>query len=115
MKKYCLGIAAVVLAAVWFVYQFPVSAQRASGDADVVSNSIVISQFQTGRASPNLTDEFVEIHNVSAAAIDLNGYRLVYRSQNGSGDVGPFALWSTSTVIPAGGYYLVASTDYDGA
>lgn len=118
MKKFLLVLAAVVLAAVGLVYYLPVSAQNAvaaSGDGEVVSNSLVISQFQTGRASPNFEDEFVEIHNVSQSNIDLNGHRLVYRGENPTDVANPFAVWTTSTVIPPGGYYLVASVNYDGS
>jgi DNA/RNA endonuclease G (NUC1) len=74
---------------------------------------VVISQFQTGGGSPE--DEFIELHNTGSTAVDLNGYRLVYRSATGTNDVGPFATWTTSTVLLPGQYYLVASTSYDGA
>lgn len=78
-----------------------------------VSPHIVISQVQTGGGGAG--DEFIEIFNRGADPIDLNGYRLVYRSANGSSDVlNPLASWNTSTVIPPGGYYLIASTGYDG-
>lgn len=79
-----------------------------------VSPHLVISQFQTGGATAN--DEFVEIFNRGTDPIDLNGYRLVYRSASGSNDVqNPLASWNTTTIIPAGGYYLIAATTYDGA
>jgi endonuclease G, mitochondrial len=85
--------------------------------SSAVSPHIVISQFQTGGGGAGtFNDEFVEIFNRGADPVDLNGYRLVYRSATGSGDVAvPFATWSTTTVIPPGGYYLIASTSYDGA
>jgi DNA/RNA endonuclease G (NUC1) len=80
---------------------------------EMVSPHLVISQFQGGGAVAE--DEFVEIHNTSDSPIDLNGYRLVYRSQTGQSDVlNPFAAWSTSTIIPAGGFYLIATPSYDG-
>lgn len=83
--------------------------------AVMVSPNLVISQFQTGRSSPSSDDEFVEIHNASSSPVDLNGYRVVYRSAGGSSDVmNPFASWNTSTIIPPGGYYLIAATSYDG-
>jgi endonuclease G len=93
-----------------------ISELHSSADASAVpSPTLVISQFQTGRLSPNVNDEFVEIHNRSSNPVDLNGYRLVYRSDNGQSDVAvPFAVWTTSTIVPAGGYYLIASTSYDG-
>ena len=84
--------------------------------SSAVSPHIVISQFQTGGGGAGtFNDEFIEIFNRGADPVDLNGYRLVYRSATGSGDVAvPFATWSTTTVIPPGGYYLIASTSYDG-
>lgn len=77
------------------------------------TGAVVISQFQTGGGSPE--DEFIELHNTGSTAVDLNGYRLVYRSAAGTNDVGPFATWTTSTILLPGQYYLVASTSYDGA
>ena len=88
------------------------SAQSESDPVVLVSPHLVISQFQAGGGTAN--DEFIEIKNTSSTAFDLNGYRLVYRSQNGTNDVGPIAAWTTSTIIPPGGYYLVASTSFDG-
>lgn len=76
------------------------------------TGAVVISQFQTGGGSPE--DEFIELHNTGSTAVDLNGYRLVYRSAAGTNDVGPFATWTTSTILLPGQYYLVASTSYDG-
>jgi DNA/RNA endonuclease G (NUC1) len=112
MKKFVLFPAILLLVIAWLGYRYPAAANT----DDLISTSLVISQFQAGRASPNFEDEFIEIHNVSQSNIDLNGYRLVYRSQNGQQDVAtPFAVWTTSTVIPPGGYYLIASTSYDGS
>jgi endonuclease G len=116
MKKFLLVIAAILPAAVWLAYQFPVAARggvTGPVDPEIVSNSIVISQFQPG-GTGDANDEFVELHNVGQVPVDLNGYRLVYRSQNGTNDVGPFASWSSETVIQPGQYYLVASNTYDG-
>jgi uncharacterized protein len=71
-----------------------------------ISTTIVISQFQV--AGGTAADEFVELHNVGTTSFDLNGHRLVYRSAAGTTDVSLVA-WTTSTIIPAGGYYLVAA------
>ena len=80
-----------------------------------VSSTLVISQFQVaggGAVAP--ADEFIEIHNISAGPIDLNGYRIVYRSAAGVSDVA-VTNFTTSTIVPSGGYYLVAhATGYDG-
>jgi uncharacterized protein len=71
-----------------------------------ISTTIVISQFQV--AGGTAADEFVELHNVGTTSFDLNGHRLVYRSAAGTTDVSLVA-WTTTTIIPAGGYYLVAA------
>jgi DNA/RNA endonuclease G (NUC1) len=78
-----------------------------------VTGAVVISQFQTGGGTAE--DEFIELHNTGSAPVDLNGFRLVYRSATGSTDVGPFATWSTSTILQPGQYYLIGATAYDGA
>jgi hypothetical protein len=79
--------------------------------AQAVSTTLVISQFQV--AGGTAADEFVELHNVSNTQIDLNGHRLVYRSASGTSDVA-ITNWITSTIIPAGGYYLIAhAAGYD--
>src|SRR5436190_828704 len=88
------------------------AADNSRGDA--VSNTLVISQFQAG-GTAIATDEFVEIHNVGTTAIDLNGYRVVYRSSGGTNDVGPFGSWSSSRILQPGQYFLIASAPgYDG-
>lgn len=109
MRKFYLGFFCLLT----LVFCLTVEPDKSSA----VSPHIVISQFQTGGGGAGtFNDEFVEIFNHGADPVDLNGYRLVYRSATGSGDVAvPFAVWTTTTVIPAGGYYLVASSSYDGS
>ncbi len=85
---------------------------KTTANAAFVSPNIVISQFQAGGGTAN--DEFVELHNIGSAPVDLNGYRVVYRSATGTNDVGPFAVWTATTIIQPGQYYLIASTGYDG-
>ncbi len=113
MKKYFLALLTVLVAVV-FTTSDSITDARGLKTA-VVSPHLVISQFQTGGVGvPN--DEFTEIFNRGSDPIDLNGYRLVYRSATGSIDVtNPLATWTTTTIIPAGGYYLIAATQYDGA
>jgi endonuclease G len=77
----------------------------------MISPHIVVSQFQVAGGTAN--DEFIELHNTSSNPVDLNGLRVVYRSASGTNDV-LFAEWTTSTIVPAGGFYLIASTAYDG-
>lgn len=85
--------------------------------AEAASTTFVISQFQV--AGGTAADEFVELHNVGSTSFDLNGHRLVYRSATGTNDVA-ITEWTTSTVVPAGGYYLAAAVTatgggYDGS
>ncbi|MFL6373172.1 MAG: DNA/RNA non-specific endonuclease [Pyrinomonadaceae bacterium] len=77
-----------------------------------VSSTLVISQFEAGVSASNLNEEFVEIHNVSGSTVDLNGYRVVYRSSTASSDSGTLATWTTTTPLAAGAYYLIGSDVY---
>ncbi len=114
MKKYHRALFGFAVLAIYLALDFHSGAEPLTGPA--VSPHLVISQFQTGGGGAGtFNDEFVEIFNRGASPVDLNGYRLVYRSATGANDVAnPFALWTASTIIPPGGYYLIASTSYDG-
>jgi DNA/RNA endonuclease G (NUC1) len=111
MKKFYASLLSIILLAVWCAFSFTATAQKQTDEASLVSTTVVISQFQAGGGTAN--DEFIELHNVSATNFDLNGYRLVYRSATGTTDIA-FVNWTTSTIIPPGGYFLIASTAYDG-
>jgi len=82
--------------------------------ASSTSPNLVISQFQAGGTS-NANDEFIEIHNIGPSPVDLNGYRVVYRSSSGTSDVGPMAAWNSTTILQPGQFYLIASTSYTGS
>jgi endonuclease G len=113
MKKFCLGFAGFIALTLSLVYVFSAFAQETKAPvANLVSPNIVISQVQAGGGSAE--DEFVELHNIGSAPVDLNGYRVVYRSATGTNDVGPFAVWTTTTIIQPGQYYLIAASGYDG-
>lgn len=114
MKKFYFSLSGVFLFAVCCLFGFNTLAQNETNEnaATFISPNIVISQFQVAGGTAN--DEFIELHNTSANPVDLNGLRVVYRSASGTNDV-LFAEWTTSTIIPAGGYYLIASTGYDGS
>ncbi len=83
---------------------------QATHPAQAVSTTVVISQVQTDGGVAN--DEFIEIHNLGSAPVNLQGYKLVYRSAAGTSDVTLATLGNVS--LPAGGYYLAARSDYDG-
>lgn len=110
MKKYLNLSAAMLCLTVAIIVTVKVTAEPTVA---LPSPNLLISQVQAGGAV-NANDEFIEIHNGGAAAVDLNGYRVVYRSQNGTNDVGPMAVWTTSTIIQPGQYMLIAATSYDG-
>lgn len=114
MKRIYFIFASLCVLAIWFGFSFQTSAQsdvNQIGETPFVSPNFVISQFQVAGGSAN--DEFIELHNTSANAVDLNNYRVVYRSSAGTNDV-LFAEWTSSTIVAPGGYYLIASTGYDG-
>lgn len=108
MKKFYACLVSIILLTVWCALSFSANAQKR---ANLPSPNLVISQFQTAGGTAN--DEFIELHNNSSNSVDLNGYRLVYRAAGGTNDVA-FVNWTTSTIVPPGGYYLIASVDYDG-
>jgi hypothetical protein len=59
-------------------------------------------------------NEFVELVNAGSEVADASGYKLVYRSANGTSDV-TLATIPTGTTIPAGGFYLFGGSAYTGA
>ena len=120
MKRFYFCFIALIVLSAWFGLNFKSVAQESDKQIEQetvsVSPHIVISQFQVTGDTPGNTsnDEFIELHNTSSNSVDLNGYRLVYRSANGTNDVA-FIAWTTTTIVPAGGYYLIASINYNGA
>ncbi len=109
MKRFYFLFASVV------VFAFSQSAMWHTGaQANLISPHLVISQVQTAGGGGNAAnDELIEIHNTSSNSVDLNGYRLVYRSAGGTNDV-TITAWATSVIVPAGGYHLVVNSSYDG-
>lgn len=111
MRKYLFLSSAILSLIIAAIITVNVTAES---NSLMPSPNLVISQVQMGGAA-NANDEFIEIHNNGAAAVDLNGYRIVYRSQNGTSDVmNPLAVWTASTILQPGQYYLIASVSYDG-
>src|SRR5215470_10399321 len=112
MKKFLLFFVIFVSIAASLRFASLTQAQTSTPNAPQVSPNIVISQFQAGGGTAD--DEFVELHNIGSAPVDLNGYKVVYRSSAGTNDVGPLATWTTATIVQPGQFYLVASSSYDG-
>lgn len=112
MRSFYLFLVSLVLSAFFSISTYEINAHNA--EPVLVSPHIVISQFQTGGDGPGtFNDEFIELHNIGNVPIDLNGYRLVYRSATGSSDR-QFINWASSTVVQPGAYYLIASSSYNG-
>lgn len=74
---------------------------------------LAVNEVETGGAS-SAADEFVEIVNTSAAAVDIGGYKLVYRSGAGASDVS-LATVPAGTMLAAGVFYLFAGSGYTGS
>jgi hypothetical protein len=72
-----------------------------------------INEFSTG-VEGGLTDEFVEIVNAGSAAVDLSGWKLVYRSAAGTSDVSLGTL-PDGTTLAAGAFLLFGGSGYAGA
>jgi len=74
-------------------------------------NNVVINEIQIA-GSGGSQDEFVELYNPTAGAIDITGWRLT-RATNTGGDGGNLVA-SLSGIVPASGYFLVANDDFSG-
>ena len=72
------------------------------------STTLVISQFYGagGNTGAVLNADYVELHNISGAAVSLSGMTIQYSSATNTGawtGVSPLPV----ATIPAGGYYLI--------
>src|SRR6476469_3714064 len=70
------------------------------------TSTLVVSEVQTGGTSAS--DEFVEIANQGAGAVDLAGVEVVYATSSGS-TVTRKGTWSVSTVLDPGKRVLLAN------
>ncbi len=90
MKKVYFVLVGLCVLVAWFGLDFQTSAQQSeiyqTADSNQVSPNIVVSQFQVaGDSTINPSqDEFIELHNISQGSVDLNGMRVVYRSNQRS-------------------------------
>lgn len=79
--------------------------------AQATPDHLVISQVQITGGSGHTNDDFIELFNPTAAPVDLKGFRLVKRTATGTADVS-LKSWTSSTVIPAYGFYLWANSGF---
>jgi hypothetical protein len=90
-------------------------AQRHAIITCVASNgqsAVQVNEFMTG-VTGAATNEFVEIVNSGAAAADLSGWKLVYRSATGTSDT-VLATIPQGTTLAAGAFYLFGGSGYTG-
>src|SRR5512132_2805917 len=71
--------------------------------ARAVSATVVISEFRV-RGPNGGNDEFIELYNLSAAAVDIGGWKV--NGSNAAGITGTRATITPGTVLPAGAHYL---------
>jgi hypothetical protein len=72
-----------------------------------------VNEVATGTTG-SAADEFVELVNAGGAAVDIGGWKLVYRSATGTSDT-TLATVPTGTLLAAGGFYLFGGSGYAGA
>jgi hypothetical protein len=97
-----------------------ISFEASSGEASIrcavaapPPASVRINEFSTG-VEGALTDEFVEIVNAGSSALDLSGYKLVYRSAAGTSDV-TLGTLPDGTTLAGGAFMLFGGSGYAGA
>jgi hypothetical protein len=77
------------------------------------TTTIRVNEVSTGTTGA-AADEFVELYNSGATAVDVGGWKVVYRSAAGTSDT-TLATIPTGTSIAAGGFYLLGGGGYAGA
>ena len=80
------------------------SASAASSPA-ADSSGLRVNEVSTG-TTVSAADEFVELYNAGTTAIDVSGWKVVYRSAAGTSDT-TLATIPAGTTIAAGGFYLL--------
>jgi hypothetical protein len=76
------------------------------------STAVRVNEVQTGTSS-SAADEFVELANPSTLAVDVSGWKVVYRSAAGTTDT-TLATIPDATSLAPGAFYLIAGAAYAG-
>ncbi len=71
-----------------------------------------VNELATGTTGA-AADEFVELYNPGRAAVDVAGWKVVYRSAAGTSDT-TLATIPAGTTIAPGGFYLLGGSGYAG-
>ncbi|MCP3978307.1 MAG: lamin tail domain-containing protein [bacterium] len=80
------------------------------GGGGTPTDHLVVSELRT-RGTLDQNDEFIELHNPTAAPIDLDGLSVQYKSAGGSTFL---RVDLPDTSIPAHGFFLLARPEYSG-
>lgn len=75
--------------------------------------AIRVNEFSTG-VEGALTNEFVEIVNTGGGAVDVSGYKLVYRSATGTSDVA-LSTVADGTILGPGAFLVFGGAGYAGS
>jgi hypothetical protein len=79
-----------------------------TGSAQCMPGVVISAVYGGSGANNAFSQDFVELHNRTNTAIDISGWSIQYASSTGTS-------WAASTIpsatIPAGGYYLIATTN----
>ncbi len=107
MKKFYVGLAAIMLLTVWCVFSFKTTAQSETKEADIVSSTVVISQFYGGGglAGAQYTNDFVELYNRGNASVNLSNWSVQYGSATGTTWLPAFPL--PNFTLQPGQYFLL--------
>lgn len=72
---------------------------------------LLITQVQITGGTGATNNDFIEIFNPTIEDVDLIGHYIVRRTKTGTSDF-IITLWTQSTIIPAGKFYLLAHEDF---
>lgn len=74
---------------------------------------VLISEIQITGGAGSTENDFIELYNPNGSQVNLNGYRLVKRTQSGASDTS-IKSWTSDVYIAANSYYLWANSGYTG-
>ncbi|MDP3725332.1 MAG: lamin tail domain-containing protein [Nanoarchaeota archaeon] len=90
------------------------SESEAATSSPAVLNHLVISEFQAGSGA-DAKYEFVELWNPTDVSVDLTGWDLKKKTSGGNLQNLAMNIASTTRVIAAKGFFLIASREYNGS
>jgi DNA/RNA endonuclease G (NUC1) len=107
MKKFYVGLASIILLTVWCVFSFKTTAQNEAEEANLVSSTVVISQFYGGGglAGAQYTNDFVELYNRGTTPVNLSNWSVQYGSATGTTWLPAFPL--PNFTLQPGQYFLL--------